>query len=117
MQFFRNLRLAVRLAIAFGALAVGLLLVGGVAVTAMGGLKDKTNTLGAHDLRATAIAGNLAERNATIGHLVAQHLYAEIAGAAQQISAETTQMESSIGEVAAVAEQLQALVGHFTLTA
>jgi hypothetical protein len=48
VQYFRNLRLAVRLAIAFGALAVGLLLVGGVAVTAMGGLKDKTTKLGKH---------------------------------------------------------------------
>jgi methyl-accepting chemotaxis protein len=75
VQYFRNLRLAVRLAIAFGALAVGLLLVGGVAVTAMGGLKDETTTLGAHDLRATRLAGELAERNATIAHLVAQHLY------------------------------------------
>ena len=34
MQSFKNLRLAIRLAIAFGALAVGLLLVGGVAVQA-----------------------------------------------------------------------------------
>jgi methyl-accepting chemotaxis protein len=41
----------------------------------MGGLNDKTTALGSHDLRATALAGELAERNATIGHLVAQHLY------------------------------------------
>src|SRR3954452_2867502 len=75
MQFFRNLRLAVRLAIGFGTLDVGLLLVGVVAISAMGGLNSKTDELGAHDLRATNLAGDLAERNATIGHLVAQHLY------------------------------------------
>ncbi len=75
MQFFRNLRLAVRLAIGFGSLAVGLLLVGVVAISAMGGLNSKTNQLGTHDLRATRIAGELSERSATIGHLVAQHLY------------------------------------------
>jgi methyl-accepting chemotaxis protein len=75
VQYFRNLRLAVRLAIAFGALAVGLLLVGGVAVTAMGGLKDKTNQLSATDLQATKLAGDMAEKNATINALTAQHLY------------------------------------------
>jgi methyl-accepting chemotaxis protein len=75
MQFFRNLRLAVRLAIGFGTLAVGLLLVGVVAISAMGGLNSKTDELGSHDLGATRLAGALAERNATIGHLVAQHLY------------------------------------------
>ena len=75
MQYFKNLRLAVRLAIAFGALAVGLLLVGAVAVQAMGGLKAQTNELAHGDLRATALAGDLAERNATIGQLVAQHLF------------------------------------------
>src|SRR4051812_12277085 len=75
MQSFRNLRLAVRLAIGFGTLAVGLLLVGVVAISAMGGLNSKTDQLGSHDLRATRLAGQIAERNATIGHLVAQHLY------------------------------------------
>ena len=75
MQSFKNLRLAVRLAIAFGALAVGLLLVGGVAIQAMGGLKAQADELAHEDLRATALAGDLAERSATIGHLVAQHLF------------------------------------------
>jgi methyl-accepting chemotaxis protein len=75
MQFFRNLRLAVRLAIGFGTLAVGLLLVGVVAISAMGGLNSKTDDLGSRDLRATRFAGAIAERNATIAHLVAQHLY------------------------------------------
>ena len=75
MQTFKNLRLAVRLAIAFGALAVGLVLVGVVAVNATGGLNAQTDELANEDLRATHLAGELAERNATIGHLVAQHLY------------------------------------------
>jgi methyl-accepting chemotaxis protein len=75
MQFFRNLRLAVRLAIAFGALAVGLLLVGAVAVNEMGGLKDRAGQIGERDMRANTVAGKLGERAATIGHYVAQHLY------------------------------------------
>jgi methyl-accepting chemotaxis protein len=75
MQSIRNLRLAVRLALAFGALAAGLLLVGGVAVQQMGGLKDRTAELGDIDLRATALSGALGERAALIAHHVAQHLY------------------------------------------
>jgi methyl-accepting chemotaxis protein len=75
MQFFRNLRLAVRLAIGFGTLSAGLLLVGVLAIAAIGGLKAQTNELGSHDLAATRLAGDLASQSATIGHLVAQHLY------------------------------------------
>jgi hypothetical protein len=75
MQFFGNLRVAARLAIGFGTLAVGLLLVGVVAIAAMGGLKAHTSKLGSHDLTATRLAGEVAQRSATIGHLVAQHLY------------------------------------------
>jgi methyl-accepting chemotaxis protein len=71
----RNLRLAVRLAIAFGALAVGLLLVGGVALQQVGGLKDRTQKLSDRDLTATSLASALGERAAVIGHHVAQHLY------------------------------------------
>jgi methyl-accepting chemotaxis protein len=77
MQFFRNLRLAVRLAIGFGTLTVGLLLVGVLAIAAIGGLKAQTNELGSHDLAATRLAGDLASQSATIGHLVAQHLYVD----------------------------------------
>jgi methyl-accepting chemotaxis protein len=50
-------------------------LVAVVATQAMSGLNDRTTTLGERDLRATDLSGNLAERNATIGHLVAQHLF------------------------------------------
>src|SRR4051812_4966363 len=75
MQSIRNLRLAVRLALAFGALAVGLLLVGGVAVQQMGNLKHRTTELGDVDLKATALSGSLGERAALIAHHVAQHLY------------------------------------------
>ena len=75
MQFFRNLRLAVRLAIAFGTLSAGLLLVGGAAVREMGSLEADTNEIAEHDMRANALAGSLSERAAAIGHHVAQHLY------------------------------------------
>jgi methyl-accepting chemotaxis protein len=71
----RNLRLAARLALAFGALAAALLLVGGVAVQQMGGLENDVARLGDRDLRATALAGAIADRTGRIGHQVAQHLY------------------------------------------
>ena len=75
MQSIRNLRLAVRLALAFGALAAGLLLVGGVALQQMGGLEKRTTELGDVDLKATALSGALGQRAAQIAHHVAQHLY------------------------------------------
>ena len=75
MQHLRNLRLAVRLALAFGALAVALLLSGGIALQQLGGLEDNTVELSDVDLRATALAGSLGQRAAVIGHQVAQHLY------------------------------------------
>jgi methyl-accepting chemotaxis protein len=73
MHYFRNLRLAVRLAIAFGTLAVGLLLVAFVATQAMGGLNDRTTTLGQSDPRATELAGaieDLSARSEKIGGIV-----------------------------------------------
>jgi methyl-accepting chemotaxis protein len=73
----RNLRLALRLALAFGALAAGLLLVGGVALQQVGGLEEETTELSDVDLRATALGGTLGERAAVIAHHVAQHLYVE----------------------------------------
>ena len=71
----RNLRLPLRLALAFGALAVGLLLVGSVALQQMRSLETKTTELTDRELRATALAGGLGERAAAISHDIAQHLY------------------------------------------
>ena len=71
----RNLRLALRLALAFGALGVGLLLVGGVALQQLGALEERTTTLSDRDIVASDLAGALGERAAAIGHHVAQHLY------------------------------------------
>ena len=75
MQHFRNLRLAARLAIAFGTLAVGLLLVGGVAVKEMGALKKDTRTIGSRGVHGTQLAGAVGERVSKIGRLVVEHLY------------------------------------------
>jgi methyl-accepting chemotaxis protein len=75
MQSLRNLRLAVRLAVAFGALAAGLLLVGAVAVSEMRALKSEANGLAERDVRALALAGTVGRRASTIAHHVAQHLY------------------------------------------
>jgi methyl-accepting chemotaxis protein len=74
-MFLRNLRLAVRLALAFGALAVALLLVGGVAIKQVGSLEHETHVLADQDLKATSLAGTVGERAALIGHEVAQHLF------------------------------------------
>jgi methyl-accepting chemotaxis protein len=77
LKSLRNLRLALRLALAFGAVAVGLLLVGGVALQQVGGLENETTELSDRDLKATAIAGTVGERAALIAHHVAQHLYVD----------------------------------------
>ncbi len=75
MKSIRNLRLAIRLALGFGAIAAGLLLVGGVSLQQLGALEKDTSELSDRDLRSTALSGAVGERAALIGHHVAQHLY------------------------------------------
>ena len=75
MQKLRNLRLAVRLGGAFGALALGLLVVAAVAFTSTDGLKTDVSALAVDVPRYTATVDGLAARLPEEAHLLAQHLY------------------------------------------
>src|SRR3712207_2701237 len=72
---FANLRLAHRLAVAFGALGAALALVAFIATSGLTELQDKTHDLGARDLPAVELAGGLNQRAQTIARVTAQHLY------------------------------------------
>ena len=75
MQRLRNLRLAVRLGIAFGALGLGLLVVSVVAFKSTGNLDTKVQALAVDVPQYTAVVDGIAARMPEEGHLVAQHLY------------------------------------------
>jgi methyl-accepting chemotaxis protein len=75
MQRFRNLRLAGRLGLGFGALALALIAVAALASTRMGGLGDDVRRLDAKDLSAVDIAGRMSTRASTIAASATQHLY------------------------------------------
>ena len=75
MQTFRNLRLAVRLGVAFGALALGLAIVATVAFASAGQNQTALRDLTQNDVAALELAAALGERTQAIGHKTAQHLY------------------------------------------
>ena len=75
MQRFRNLRLAGRLGLGFGALALALIAVAALASTRMGGLGDDVRQLDAKELSAVDIAGRMSTRASTIAAKATQHLY------------------------------------------
>ena len=75
MQKLRNLRLAVRLGVAFGALALGLLIVTLVALSSTGNLKTGVGALAVDVPAYSALVGTL-EANVPEGaHLATEHLY------------------------------------------
>jgi methyl-accepting chemotaxis protein len=75
MQKLRNLRLAVRLGIAFGALALGLLAVSVVALESTANLDTKVRGLAVDVPQYTSVVDGIAARMPQEGHLLAQHLY------------------------------------------
>ena len=75
MQTFRNLRLAVRLGVAFGALAAGLLIVAAVAFVSAGQNQSALESLSHEDVTALELVADLGERSESIAHKTAQHLY------------------------------------------
>src|SRR4029078_4917163 len=88
MQRLRNLRLAVRLGIAFGALGLGLLVVSVVAFKSTGNLDTKVQALAVDVPQYTAVVDGIAARMPEEGHLVAQHLYVYDGDLAQQDNAD-----------------------------
>ena len=77
MHLLSNLKVGMRLALGFGALAVGLIIVAAVATFAVNGLRADTRALTQRDLKTTADLGALAQVSESSGHLVADHLYVQ----------------------------------------
>jgi hypothetical protein len=75
MQKLRNLRLAARLGIAFGALALGLLVVSMVAFSSTNGLKTKVDSLAVEVPQYTATVDGIAARTPDEAHAATEHLY------------------------------------------
>jgi methyl-accepting chemotaxis protein len=113
MQRLRNLRLAVRLGIAFGALALGLLVVSVVAFKSTGNLDTKVHGLAVDVPQYTATVDGIAARMPEEGQLVAQHLYVydgDLASqdkVAKQFDALAAQDEKAFEGMIAVLSQAQ----------
>src|SRR5688500_14074574 len=75
MQRFRNLRLAGRLGLGFGALAAALLAVAVLASVRMGGLGEEIQQLHDSEVAAVETAGGMSTRGSTIAATATQHLY------------------------------------------
>ena len=75
MQTFRNLRLAVRLGVAFGALALGLVIVAAVALASAGQNQSALESISKERVPALELVSDLGERTQSIAHKTAQHLY------------------------------------------
>jgi len=65
----------VRLGVAFGALALGLVIVAAVAFASAGQNQTALGDLTQNDVAALELAAALGERTQAIGHKTAQHLY------------------------------------------
>src|SRR5262245_32527615 len=74
MHRLRNLPLAARLGLGFGMLALGLAIVSLIAVRSSGRTQADVREAGG-DFHAVQLVGKLVERDETVAHLTAQHLY------------------------------------------
>jgi methyl-accepting chemotaxis protein len=90
LSFFKNLRVAQRLALAFGALIVAIAAVAAIGITNLNTVKDDTEDIGKHHLPAlqAAVAYD-AMSQATI-RLVADHLYVQDGDAKAEAETEKT---------------------------
>jgi methyl-accepting chemotaxis protein len=77
MSSFNNLRLAHRLGLAFGALAVALAIAAVVSLTGVAKLDSKAQTMADRDVHALQELVAISEDFLATAHLVAQHLYVE----------------------------------------
>src|SRR5688500_8411300 len=75
MKLLRNLPLAARLGVAFGALGLGLLVVALTAIVSVGRMNGEVETLANDHLRATQLVGAVGQRVKGAGHDVVEHLY------------------------------------------
>jgi methyl-accepting chemotaxis protein len=75
MSFFANQKLALRLGVAFGALAVGMLAVAAIGFSHMGSLRSTSETLNDEQVGALGFAAAAATHSVDIGQETANHLY------------------------------------------
>jgi methyl-accepting chemotaxis protein len=75
MSFVANQKLAVRLGVAFGALAAGLLLVAAIGFLTMGALRADTQELNTREVGALRFAAAAATHSVDIGQATVDHLY------------------------------------------
>jgi methyl-accepting chemotaxis protein len=97
MQRFRDVRLAGRLGIGFGALGLALMIVAALAGSRMAGLGDDIGSLAAKDLRAIDLAGRVSTRLAIVGNHISQHVfvYEGDLKAQDRLTAEVTALRAS----------------------
>jgi methyl-accepting chemotaxis protein len=77
LSFFKNLRVAQRLALAFGALILAIAAVAAIGVTSLNTVKDDTEEVGAHNLPALQAATSYDAMSQATIRLVADHLYVQ----------------------------------------
>jgi len=75
MSFVSNLRLAARLGLAFGALAVGLVVIALTTTLSFNGVNGEMGDLTSKDMKALELSGAIAERTAAQKAIVGDHLY------------------------------------------
>ena len=77
MAFFANQKLAVRLGMAFGALAAGMLVVAAIGFIQMGALRSTSEALNDEQVGALGFAAAAATHSVDIGQETANHLYVD----------------------------------------
>src|SRR4051794_6774121 len=81
---FKNLPIAVRLGIGFGALVLALGLSGLLSYRALGTLNQHVSDLGTHDVPSLELSSKLSRQAEQAVHLTAQHLYVRDGDLARQ---------------------------------
>src|SRR5689334_9324130 len=79
MTYLRSLRIGPRLAGAFGALGLALLVVAALGIQHIGSLKRTSRTIDSTQVPALGLAGHIAQRSTQLGELTAQIVYGETA--------------------------------------
>src|SRR4051794_9853784 len=100
MSFFANQKLAVRLGTAFGALALGLLVVATIGFTQMGSLRATTEDLNHREVREQALAATVSTLSLDVGQETANHLYVHDGDLAAQ-----DDIQKDIAEMTATAKK------------
>jgi methyl-accepting chemotaxis protein len=109
LSFFKNLRVAQRLAIAFGALIVAMAAIAAVGVIGLGKVNERTERIGDENLPALQSTGAYDTYTQALVRLVADHLYVQDGDPKAQAETETlikTVTDLRAKEVATLKEEL-----------